>query len=79
MIRNSPNFIDDMKKIYRIVKQNRDYWNPFLDFLRLTMIPIDSQTLQLSIRTQTAIAKLNASTVIKKLSVSRKRLLQLSG
>ena len=54
-------FMDDVEKIYQIAKQNWDYWNPFADFLRNTMIPVDANTLQVSKRAQTVINALTIS------------------
>ena len=54
-------FMDDVEKIYQIAKQNRDYWNPFSDFLRTTMVPVDAETLQVSKRAQTVLDALSAS------------------
>lgn len=54
-------FMDDAEKIYQIAKQNRDYWNPFSDFLRTTMVPVDAETLQVSKRAQTVLDALSAS------------------
>lgn len=54
-------FIEDVEKIYQIAKKNWDYWNPFADFLRNTMIPVDANTLQVSKRVQTVINALATS------------------
>ena len=63
-------FMDDVEKIFQIAKQNWDCWNPFSDFLRATMIPVDAETLQVSKRAQTVIDALSASTT--KLKTVRK-------
>lgn len=58
---SNPAFMDDVEKIYQIAKQNWDYWNPFADFLRNIMVPIDANTLQVSKRAQTVITALSTS------------------
>lgn len=58
---DNPEFMDDVEKIYQIAKQNWDYWNPFSDFLRTTMVPVDAETLHVSKRTQTILDALSVS------------------
>lgn len=53
-------FIDDVEKIYQIAKNNWDYWNPFSDFLRNTMVPVNE--LRVSKDAHTVVNALNAST-----------------
>jgi len=52
-------FMDDVEKIYQIAKNNWEYWNPFADFLRNTMVPVNN--LQVSKRAQTVLDALNKS------------------
>lgn len=58
---DNPEFMNDVEKIYQIAKQNWDYWNPFADFLRNTMVPVDTNTFQVSKRSQTVITALSSS------------------
>ena len=65
-------FMMDVEKIYQIAKQNWDFWNPFADFLRNVMVPVDASTLQVSKRVQTVSSALAESNTklktIKKLN-----------
>lgn len=58
---NNDGFMADVDKIYQIAKQNWDYWNPFADFLRNIMVPVDANTFQVSIRAQTVMNALAES------------------
>ncbi len=67
---NNNEFMSDVTKIYNIAKQNWDYWNPFADLLRNTLVPLESYTL-LVCKTTRDIANTLASSNTKLRTISK--------
>lgn len=58
---NDQDFMDDIELIYQTAKKNWSYWNPFSDFLRSTMVPVNSSDFSVRKKTSTIIKALSAS------------------
>ena len=58
---NDDAFIKDVEKIFGIANKNWDYWNPFADFLRNIMVPVNPETLQVSKKIRTVEGELAKS------------------